>query len=166
MNSFLRWVLLFSVMTALAVVVHFYGGYQKLITEDPSMICFGILGAFFIVTANIGWLTWKFSRNLYDKSVINQVYTSLNNGWVSASLVSRVGMLGTIIGFIVAIQGFSALDVGNPVQNATAMKTIASGVSIALYTTFVGLVCNIFITVQSHNLAQAIKQHWRELNGK
>lgn len=166
MNSFLRWVLLFSVITALSVVVHFYGGYNKIIEEDPSMICFGILAAFAVVTVNIGVLTWRFSRNLYNKSVINQVYTSLNNGWVSASIFSKLGMLGTIGGFIVAIKGFGLLDVSNPIQNAQAMKVIASGVSVALYTTLVGLICNVLITLQSYNLSQALKHHWRELNGK
>ena len=68
-----------------------------------------------------------------------------------------IGMIGTVIGFISMLGGFSSLDVNNAETVQGLIKELGSGMSTALYTTLVGLVCSVFLKIQYFNLAQGIE---------
>ncbi|MDC1257330.1 MotA/TolQ/ExbB proton channel family protein, partial [bacterium] len=60
-----------------------------------------------------------------------------------------LGMIGTVAGFILMLGGsFSDIDTSNPETLKTALKSMALGMSTALYTTLVGLVCSQLYKVQ------------------
>ena len=65
-------------------------------------------------------------------------------------------MLGTIYGFIIAVAGLGTIDVTDAANAKVVMAAMASGVSIALYTTFIGQATNILISLQNFNLTQAL----------
>jgi MotA/TolQ/ExbB proton channel family len=65
---------------------------------------------------------------------------------VANSLVF-LGLLGTVIGFIMALSGVNADAAGDVESIAPMVTTLIDGMSIALYTTLVGAVLNIWLMV-------------------
>ena len=71
---------------------------------------------------------------------------------IANSLV-LLGLIGTVIGFVIALSGIDPSAVGD-VHNLTPMVTnLLQGMSVALYTTLVGAVLNLWLTVNYHILA-------------
>ncbi len=71
---------------------------------------------------------------------------------VAGSLVI-LGLIGTVIGFIIALSGVQP-DQASDVKAITPMiSTLISGMSTALYTTLVGSVLNIWLMINYHVLA-------------
>ena len=58
-----------------------------------------------------------------------------------------LGLLGTVIGFIMALSGVDAQAAGDVDSIAPMVTTLIGGMSVALYTTLVGAVLNIWLMV-------------------
>jgi hypothetical protein len=71
---------------------------------------------------------------------------------VAGSLV-LLGLIGTVIGFIIALSGVDP-EQASDVSSVTPMvSTLIEGMSTALYTTLVGAVLNIWLLINYHLLA-------------
>ena len=73
-------------------------------------------------------------------------------GWFIADALLKLGLLGTIIGFILMlgpISKISAFDVGT-MKNA--LSTMSGGMAVALFTTLAGLVGGTLLKVQYYLL--------------
>ena len=71
---------------------------------------------------------------------------------VAGSLV-LLGLIGTVIGFIIALSGVQP-DQASDVKAITPMiSTLIAGMSTALYTTLVGSVLNVWLMINYHVLA-------------
>ena len=78
-----------------------------------------------------------------------------NLGWFITDIMIKLGLLGTIIGFVLmlgSVVNVTDFDV-NTMRNI--LKQMSSGMGTALYTTFAGLVCSILTAAQFHMLDQA-----------
>ncbi len=64
-----------------------------------------------------------------------------------ANLLVFLGLIGTVIGFIVALSGVNAQAVSQADSVATMVATLIQGMSIALYTTLLGAVLNVWLNV-------------------
>lgn len=71
---------------------------------------------------------------------------------VAASLV-LLGLIGTVLGFIIALSGVSAESATSLADTAAMVTQLISGMSIALYTTLEGAVLNLWLTVNYRILA-------------
>ena len=65
-------------------------------------------------------------------------------------------MIGTVFGFIMMLSGFSAVDVSQVQTIQELIKQLGAGMSTALYSTLVGLICSALLKIQYFNLNQAI----------
>lgn len=65
------------------------------------------------------------------------------------------GLVGTVIGFIVALSGVDPQTSTQVDEVATMVATLVSGMSIALYTTLVGAVLHVWLMVNHRLLATA-----------
>ena len=64
-----------------------------------------------------------------------------------------LGLIGTVTGFIIMLGGaFADLDLSNIGQAKEVIRDMAAGMSTALTTTLVGLVCSIITKLQLMNL--------------
>ena len=65
-----------------------------------------------------------------------------------SDVVLSLGMIGTVIGFMVMLSGFKELDISD-IQTAQEMLTqLASGMSMALITTAAGLIASVLLKLQ------------------
>jgi len=71
---------------------------------------------------------------------------------IANSLV-LLGLIGTVIGFIIALAGVEPGRASDIDKIAPMVSTLIQGMSIALYTTLVGAVLNVWLMVNYHLLA-------------
>jgi hypothetical protein len=71
---------------------------------------------------------------------------------IANSLV-LLGLIGTVIGFIIALSGVDPQRASDVSAIAPMVSTLIDGMSVALYTTLVGAVFNLWLMVNYHILA-------------
>ncbi len=64
-----------------------------------------------------------------------------------------LGLIGTVIGFIIALSGVNPETVSDVKAIGPMVSTLIQGMSVALYTTLVGSVLNIWLMINYHLLA-------------
>jgi hypothetical protein len=71
---------------------------------------------------------------------------------IAAALV-LLGLIGTVIGFIMSLGGVDAGKVGDVASIGPMVSRLIEGMSVALYTTLVGSVLNIWLSINYNMLA-------------
>ena len=157
---FLKWWLFMAAVTALIVYFALQGGIVLLWEEDKTKLSFLLLAIFAHMSAWCGYKTWRLSRFLdrdeTEKYLVEKIEELMEAGWFASDLGLSIGMVGTVIGFISMMSGFATIDVSNMTTVQDMIKGLGSGMSTALYTTLVGLICSALLKVQYFNLGQAI----------
>jgi|TARA_Y100000034_G_scaffold5641_1_gene6325 hypothetical protein len=152
MVSLLKWWLIFClVILGTGVAVHF-NVHNLIYDADVTKLSFLIISIFFGTSIWIGNKTYKVEKyDDYDQNT--------NVGWFIAESCLALGMVGTVTGFLLMLgTAFSNIDVSNSASLQTALEFMAVGMSTALYTTLVGLICSLIIKVQLVNLEVAINE--------
>ena len=70
-------------------------------------------------------------------------------------MMLKLGLLGTIVGFILMLAPISNLDAYDVSTLKTALSSMSGGMAIALFTTLAGLVGGILLRTQYYLLDEA-----------
>jgi len=152
MVSLLKWWLIFC-LTLLGCAIGTYFNMHNLIYDaDVTKLSFLIIVIFFCTSVWIGNKTYRLGKyDDYDQDT--------KVGWFVAESCLALGMVGTVTGFLLMLgTAFSNIDVTNSASLQKALEFMAVGMSTALYTTLVGLICSLIIKVQLVNLEVAINE--------
>lgn len=142
MKSFLRWwVIVAGTLTGIGFLI-VYDCINYINNADMTKLSFVIFALFIHSTIQVG-------RSTYygiDK---------LNIPRFMVGLMTKIGMLGTVIGFILML----STCLGNvSFQNIQSMQSVignmTSGMSTALVTTAAGLICSLILQLQIFNFEQ------------
>jgi hypothetical protein len=79
-------------------------------------------------------------------------------GWFIADLLLSLGLLGTVIGFIVMLGPISGLDAGDQSAIKGALAAMSGGMAVALYTTLTGLIGGMLLKIQGFLLDGAVDE--------
>jgi len=79
-------------------------------------------------------------------------------GWFVADLLLSLGLLGTVIGFILMLGPISGLDTTDESAIKAALAAMSGGMAVALYTTLTGLVGGMLLKVQGFLLDGAVQE--------
>tara|TARA_R110000824_G_scaffold10866_1_gene47577 strand:+ start:67145 stop:67651 length:507 start_codon:yes stop_codon:yes gene_type:complete len=157
---FLKWWLFMAALMALSAYLIVNDGLRALWERDSTKLSFLLLLIFIHMSAWCGYKTWRLSRFLdrdeTEKYLVEKIEGLMEAGWFASDLCLSIGMVGTVIGFITMMSGFGDIDVANMTTVQDMIKSLGSGMSTALYTTLVGLVCSALLKIQYFNLSQAI----------
>ncbi len=146
MIVFLRWWLMFCLFGIGGVVAQKFGLFSEMWTIDASKLSFVILGIFTTMSSYIGYLTYRKWKGLPIKE------SQIEFCWFTASKLTTIGMIGTVIGFLMMLGlAFQDLNVEDVASVQTAIKFMALGMSTALVTTLVGLIGGLFLELQLVN---------------
>tara|TARA_Y100000590_G_scaffold112434_1_gene128251 strand:+ start:1402 stop:1944 length:543 start_codon:yes stop_codon:yes gene_type:complete len=74
--------------------------------------------------------------------------------FISDSLF-KLGLLGTIIGFVLMLQPISSIDSFDEISIKNALTSMSAGMSIALFTTLSGLIGGLLLKMQYYFLEDA-----------
>lgn len=76
------------------------------------------------------------------------------SGWFIADLLVRLGLLGTVIGFILMLGSITSVESVDLKALQQLLSNMSGGMRIALYTTLTGLGCGILLSFQHQLLDQ------------
>lgn len=156
MDSLHKWWFLFWISVVGVVIAAYLGFLSKLIRVDVSYLGISIIILYFIVTGYVGNLTRKVARDSVD---LDHIEVEAKPLWFASEAMFNLGMIGTVVGFLVMLNGFNANI--NPGDVEAARKMISQavlGLSTSAITTVVGLVCSLFSKLQLTNLEKSIDE--------
>ncbi len=78
-----------------------------------------------------------------------------NIGWFFTDMMIKLGLLGTIIGFVLMLGSVVNVNDFDVSTMQSILQQMSAGMGTALYTTFAGLVCSILTASQCYLLDQA-----------
>ncbi len=183
MNSsvgILRWWLFTIIIITGSVVAYSNGMFNMMYTSDTTKLSVLIIIMFSAMSLWCGLNTYTLSHCLkvlnkekglegLNSNHVNKEYEEVEGimgrmggyqdaGWFVSDICLSVGMVGTVIGFIMMLGSFGQIDVTDTANSSAIMASLSSGMAIALITTLVGLVCSIALKVQYFNLEQVYNQ--------
>ncbi len=146
MIVFLRWWLMFCLFGIGAAAMQKFGLFVDMWEIDASKLSFVILTIFTGMSSFIGYLTYRSWKGLPIKD------SQVEFCWFTASKLTTIGMIGTVIGFLMMLGlAFQDLNVEDVASIQSAIKFMALGMSTALVTTLVGLVSGLLVELQLVN---------------
>lgn len=88
------------------------------------------------------------SRSNLAASLRIKLATKINHIKFIANTLVILGLIGTVIGFIIALSGVDGSGVSsNPEEVSKMVATLISGMSVALYTTLAGSICSVWLNL-------------------
>jgi hypothetical protein len=79
-------------------------------------------------------------------------------GSYAGDALMKLGLLGTIIGFIMMLAPIAGLDAGDRASVKTSMGLMSDGMAVAMYTTLTGLIGSILVQTQYYMLDKATQR--------
>ena len=152
MKSVLKWWLIFCLIVLGLGTCFYFDVHKSLYESDITRLSYLILIIFICTSIWIRTTTYKFGvREDYDQKS--------DVGWFISESCLALGMVGTVTGFLIMLgTAFANVDVSNALTLQQALSDMALGMSTALWTTLVGLVCSLIIKVQLVNLEVALNE--------
>jgi len=142
MKSFLRWwVIVAGTLTGIGFLV-VYDCINYINNADVTKLSFVIFALFVHSTIQVGRSTY------YD-------IDHLNIPRFMVGVMTKIGMLGTVIGFILMLSTcLGGVSFQNIVEMQGVISNMTSGMSTALVTTATGLICSLILQLQIFNFDQ------------
>ncbi len=162
----LQGLILFGLIAFAAALLYEQGLIDILLAGDRSRL--SIIIAAIWLGMSLRWLYLLFwydraldlSRDIDRGRAIDQEQAKrwMNHGWFAADAVLKIGLLGTIIGFILMLAPIRELLNFDPASLQIAIQKMSAGMAVALYTTLSGLVANLLLRLQYQILADRISR--------
>ena len=93
------------------------------------------------------------SRGILASTLRLKLFTRISMVRNLANSLVVLGLIGTVLGFIIALSGVQPGAATDPSTIAPMVTTLIEGMSVALYTTLVGAVLNVWLMVNYQVLA-------------
>ena len=145
------------------------GYIEKIIDADETRLSVAIFLVFLVGLGISGWRAWQINREIDTLSRSTQTEgpsegTSVGSLRLNltqriaavrhiANLLVLLGLIGTVLGFIIALSGVDPDSAGDVNSIAPMVSVLIKGMSTALYTTLIGSVLNVWLTANYQILA-------------
>ena len=100
----------------------------------------------------------RVDQTLLLRSLADRLRGSNGFGAFVSDTLMKLGLLGTIIGFIMMLAPIAGLDVADRVSVRTSMGLMSDGMAVAMYTTLTGLIGSILVQTQYYMLDKATQR--------
>ena len=142
------------------------GVFTQVYEADFTKLSVVLAALFTYMSIWCGCKTWQLSKFLdtYDAEkennsvIVERIEHLTEVGWFVSDLCLSIGMIGTVVGFIMMLGGFFTVDFSATATLQNLIKDLGSGMSVALYTTLTGLTCSALLKIQYFNLNQGISR--------
>ncbi|MAQ07112.1 MAG: hypothetical protein CMN50_05370 [SAR116 cluster bacterium] len=139
-RSFLLWWVQTVAICFASFFIYTFEWFDALYNSDQTKISFLIITIFIIASVTVGYLSYRNSKNFNKLS---------NYVWFSSETMVTLGLIGTVAGFLLMLSSaFDNLDVKNVENVQEVITDMSLGMSTALCTTLVGLVCSVLTKIQ------------------
>jgi hypothetical protein len=100
----------------------------------------------------------RLDQTLLLRSLADRLRGSNGFGAFASDTVIKLGLLGTIIGFIIMLAPIATLDAADKVAMKSSMGLMSDGMAVAMYTTLAGLIGSILVRIQYYMLDAATQR--------
>lgn len=100
----------------------------------------------------------RLDQTLLLRSLADKLRGSNGFGGFASDTLMKLGLLGTIIGFIIMLAPIAGLDASDHALMKSSMGLMSDGMAVAMYTTLAGLVGSILLKLQYYMLDGATAQ--------
>ena len=97
----------------------------------------------------------RLDQTILLRSLADRLRGSNGFGAFASDTSMKLGLLGTIIGFIIMLAPIAGLDVADRTLLKSSMGLMGDGMAVAMYTTLAGLVSSILLKLQYYMLDAA-----------
>jgi biopolymer transport protein ExbB/TolQ len=97
----------------------------------------------------------RLDQTLLLRGLADKLRSPMQFGAFAADALLKLGLLGTIVGFILMLFPIATLDNFDPTSMKSSMKVMSGGMAVAMYTTLAGLVGSILVKAQYYILDNA-----------
>lgn len=156
MHTFLRWWFIICLVLLGCGVAQYYGLFVLLWQVDQTKLSFFTLGLFAVISLFIGHLAWV---GRADDTLIKP---HLDLCWLVSEILMGLGMLGTLIGFLILLHSAVSTTVGSSSDFVAIQKMISAmsiGFSTSATTTIVGLATSLLVKLEMVNLEYLVKKN-------
>jgi hypothetical protein len=94
----------------------------------------------------------RLDQTLLLRGLADRMRGSNGFGGFAADSLMKLGLLGTIIGFIIMLAPVAGLDASDKASMKSSMGLMTGGMAVAMYTTLAGLVASILLRGQYYML--------------
>jgi biopolymer transport protein ExbB/TolQ len=100
----------------------------------------------------------RIDQTLLLRALADRLRGSNGFGAFVSDTLMKLGLLGTIIGFIIMLAPIATLDAADKVSMKSSMGLMSDGMAVAMYTTLAGLVGSILVRIQYYMLDAATQR--------
>ena len=101
-----------------------------------------------ITTSKLSDQERKFDQTLLLRVLAERLGGSNAFGGFASDLVMKIGLFGTIVGFIMMLAPIAGLNAEDQAAIKSSMSLMSEGMAVAMYTTLAGLVGSILIKIE------------------
>src|SRR4051794_5898503 len=129
----------------------------RALDADASLLPAGLVAAHIrsLVTKAQTQGQGRIDQTLLLRTLADRLRGSNGFGSFASDTLMKLGLLGSIIGFIVMLAPIAGLDATDRAMMKSSMGLMSDGMAIAMYTTLAGLVGSILLKVQYYMLDAA-----------
>ena len=137
-KTFLQWWLFFVLQIIILGASYVYELHLYILNNDQTYISFILIGIWLLTSMRIGY---KLGKN---------IQTSNEKFWFIAETCMAIGMMGTVLGFILMLGGsnLASIDPTDVEGMKNVIGQLASGMATALLTTLTGLIVSVSLRTQ------------------
>ena len=94
----------------------------------------------------------------------NDITAKLETGWFIVDLLLKLGLIGTVIGFIIMLSAITEIENFDLTLMNALLQSMSGGMKVALYTTLTGLVTSILLSMQYKYLESLVYKIFHTCN--
>jgi hypothetical protein len=132
----------------------------KALDADARMLPAGLVTDHIrsLVTKAKAQAAGRIDQTLLLRSLADRLRGSNGFGAFASDTLMKLGLLGTIIGFIIMLAPIATLDAADKAAMKSSMGLMSDGMAVAMYTTLAGLVGSILVRIQYYMLDAATQR--------
>jgi hypothetical protein len=100
----------------------------------------------------------RMDQTLLLRALADRLRGSNGFGAFASDTLMKLGLLGTIIGFIIMLAPIATLDASDKIAMKSSMGLMSDGMAVAMYTTLAGLGGSILVRIQYYMLDAATQR--------
>jgi len=102
--------------------------------------------------------TGRIDQTLLLRTLADRLRGSNGFGAFVSDTLMKLGLLGTIVGFIIMLAPIATLDAADKAAMKSSMGLMSDGMAVAMYTTLAGLIGSILVRIQYYMLDAATQR--------
>jgi hypothetical protein len=100
----------------------------------------------------------RIDQTLMLRALADRLRGSNGFGAFASDTLMKLGLLGTIVGFIIMLAPVATLDASDKTAMRASMGLMSDGMAVAMYTTLAGLIGSILVRIQYYMLDAATQR--------